>query len=105
MSDTDRNSGIEAISDDELEAVAGGASFQPEDKEQLIQATLDAKADGRAYRLANDNLSSAFCPCHFTYKWARINKVIKNGVTIVNLKGYTDVKCYQCGKTNTGCIY
>ena len=102
MSDIENKvSGIEAISDDELDAVAGGAT----DKEQFIQAMLDARADGRTCSLANDSLSSAFCPCHFSYKWARSNKVIKNGVTMVNLRGYTDIKCYKCGKTNTGSIY
>ena len=32
MSDTDRNNGIEAISDDELDAVAGGAGFKKCDR-------------------------------------------------------------------------
>ncbi len=101
MSDMEKKvDGIEAISDDELDAVAGG--FRDDN---LAQAMRAAQADGRKYSLANINLASAFCPCHIAYKWARHNKVIKDGVTIVNLRGYTDVKCYGCGKTNTGCIY
>ncbi len=96
-----KTNGLEAIADDELDAVAGG--FRDDN---LAQAMRAAQTDGRKYNLANDiALSNAFCPCHYTYKWARINKVIKNGVTIVNLRGYTDVKCYCCGKTDTGCIY
>ncbi len=105
MTETDKKiSGIEAISDDELEAVAGGA-VGTGDGTQILQARLDAQADGRKYGFADVNLSSAFCPCHIAYKWARSNKVIKNGVTMVNLRGYTDIKCYKCGKTNTGSIY
>ncbi len=102
MSDMENKSnGIEAISDDELDSVAGGAEYS----NQMRQAMLDAQADGRKYSVADINLSSAFCPCHIAYKWARSNKVIKHGATMVNLKGYTDVKCYCCGKTNTGSIH
>lgn len=97
MSDAEKDNGIEAISDDNMDTVAGG--FRDD---HLAQAMRAAQADGRKYRLQDDTLSSAFCPCNCLYKFARSNKVIKNSVTIVNLKGYTDVKCYSCGKTDTG---
>ncbi len=101
MADKEKNKGMERIGDDELDAVAGGMA----DEHSWRQVVFEARSDGRVHPLANDTLSNAFCPCHYGYKWARSNKVVKNGVVMVNLRGYTDVKCYQCGKTDTGCIY
>ncbi len=88
MSDMeDKANEIEAISDDELDAVAGGASkwlTAPE-------AKAAAQADGRvvAIRSEDESWLRLLCHCPYYFKWARGEKG----------NNYTDVKCYVCGKT------
>ncbi len=96
MSDMeDKVDGIEVISDDELEAVAGGAGkwlTAPE-------AKAAAQADGRvvAIKSKDESKLQLLCHCPYYFKWARDDKIY---LTKDNraVDGYTDVKCYGCGK-------
>ncbi len=86
---------IEAISDDELEAVAGGAGkwlTAPE-------AKAAAKADGRVIAIKSKDEGSLrfLCECPYYFKWARGDKIYHNDRPPID--GYTDIKCYGCGKT------
>ncbi|HBU11437.1 MAG TPA: hypothetical protein DEB31_01500 [Clostridiales bacterium] len=95
-------SGIEAISDDELEAVAGGAAASGITPEQ---AEAQAKADGRTIPFnKNDSApSNVVCPCPIEYKWARSDRLFL--ITFPQPQpGYSDMKCYKCGKMLNGII-
>ncbi len=91
---------IDPIEDKELDPVTGGVSA---DALLWKQAELTAKADGRVINLKDGPLASAFCPCHHRYKWAKSDRAITNEYRTT--RGYTDIKCYSCGKTNRGSIY
>ncbi len=76
--------GIEAISDDELDAVAGGLKM-----DEIPVFKQQAYADGRTVRL--DMLSSGAMCCGI---YCAKDKYEQDGKTY-----YRDVKCYKCGKT------
>ncbi len=97
--DNKRN-GMEPLSEKQLEAASGGASA---DELLWKQAEFAARADGRKIGLANDHLASGFCPCHHRYKWAKSDRAINNENRTT--RGYTDIKCYKCGKEDKGSIY
>ena len=87
MSDTEnKTNGLEAISDDELEAVAGGLKM-----DEIPLFKQQAAADGRTVRL--DMLSSGAICCGIYCLYAK-DKYEQDGKTY-----YRDVKCYKCGKT------
>ncbi len=92
--------GIAPMDDDMLNIVTGGVS--PDD---LLwkQAEMMARADGRKIGLANEKFSSDFCPCHYRFKWAKSDRAINSANRTT--KGYTDIKCYQCGKIDLGSIF
>ncbi len=92
--------GIKPLEDDQLESVAGGVSA---DDLLLKQAEMMARADGRKIGLADDHLASSFCSCRHLYKWARSDRAIDNELRPT--RGYTDIKCYKCGRTYKGSIY
>ncbi len=96
----DNKFGVEPLDDKRLESVAGGVSS---DDFLWKQAELSARATGRKIGLADDNLASAFCPCHHRYKWAKSDRAINNEHRTT--RGYTDIKCYKCGKEHKGSIY
>ncbi len=91
MLDADKKtleSGIEAVSDDELDAVAGGAAdsgLTPE------QAKAQATADGRPDMMPSP-IGNKLCSCDYRYKWCKAMK-IGNQLRIQ----YWDQKCYNCG--------
>ncbi len=97
--DNKRN-GMEPLSEEQLEAASGGVSAY---ELLLKRAELAARADGRRVGLANDHLSSGFCPCDYRYKWAKIDRAINSDNRTT--RGYSDIKCYKCGKENKGSIY
>ena len=85
MSDVENKvNGLEAINDDELEAVAGGFYSKDEFK-------IQAKADGRPIRATYQPKAC----CGIPYVFAREQQK-QNGTTY-----YHDVKCYKCGTRKT----
>ena len=91
MSDMEKkavNNGLDAISDDELGAVAGGASEYSDVKDK--QYRREAGSEGRSKFVRN-----ASCPmCDCTYsQYARTNKWSANPYGSF----YGDIKCYACG--------
>ena len=89
MADMEKKVGvIEAISDDELDAVAGGLKM-----DEIPVFKQQAAADGRTVRL--DMLASGAMCCGIYCVYSR-EKQTQNGTTY-----YHDVKCYKCGKTAT----
>ncbi len=95
-----KNKGAEPLNDEQLDKVSGGVSA---DDLLWKQAELMARADGRTVPLADGRLASTFCACHHRYKWAHSDRAITSD-NRVN-KGYTNIKCYKCGKTHGGSIY
>ncbi len=87
---------VEAISDDEMGAVAGGMAdggVTPE------QAKAQALADGRPDKLIQP-LGKGLCSCDDNYKWCkRVPVSIRLGKYVMPSYEYTDQKCYKCGAT------
>ncbi len=77
--------GLEAISDDELEAAAGGAGDDVNYREL-------AKAEGRHINV-HHRVVQCGCGADATKVFCRSTHVI-DGVT-----NYFDIKCYVCGQT------
>ncbi len=93
MSDMEKKNGIETLSDDELDAVAGGEMYDmdPNSPELMkLRAYNDAKRDGRRERISD---STGLCKCPLAYVFAKSVEKTFGGKT------YYDVKCYKCGKT------
>ncbi len=89
MSDLEKKAnGIEAISDDELDAVAGGCW-----EEVRVLLKRQATADGRQDKL-NARTAKTMC-CGSEHVYAKDS--FEQGGTIY----YRDVRCYSCGKTAT----
>ncbi len=87
MSDMEKNTtGVEALSDDELDAVAGGVS-----DEDAKNAKKQAQADGRTMML--QPFVAGLCLHNYQYKYAR--SFDRSGLFWI----YYDIKCYKCGKT------
>ena len=90
--------GVTPMSDDDMDAVAGGGSKNSE-------AEAKAKKDGRTYNLPGN--TGALCNCAHDYKFARyrttvrVNKISFNeGQEIwVDVYRYDDIKCYKCNGT------
>ncbi len=96
MAEIDKNAnGLEAIGDDELEAVAGGAGKWL----TATEAKAAAQADGRvvAIKSKDERLLRLLCVCPYYFKWARGDKIYPSKDSRA-VDGYTDVKCYGCGK-------
>ena len=90
--------GITPISDDDMDAVAGGAAAKKSSPEK-------AAADGRTVPLPSRN---NLCYCHYENKWARSKTHIRDKITdIVTYRVYlfSDIKCYKCNKTWTSAEY
>ena len=83
--------GLKAISDDELEAVAGGMS-----KAEKKRVQEKAAADGRTFKKPAFNL---LCVCNNDYKYARSKMPETGGPIGRDYNLYMDIKCYKCGKT------
>ncbi len=96
-----KQNGIEPINDNELEAVAGGAAknITPQ------QAEAQAKADGRLIPFKSKDSAAAYqiCGCDIEYKWARSDTVLSVRFSEPQ-KGYSDIKCYCCGRKSNGII-
>ena len=85
--------GVAPMSDDDMEAVAGGNAKKEESRKQ-------AAADGRtiAVPIGNWQGGKGCCACNNDHKWARSKQ--KDGFrdgSWWNL--YEDVKCYKCNNT------
>ena len=81
------------LSDDELDAVAGGISVDElMDMERPELKHGSHTQDGRNEQLPVGNL---FCICATRMKWASYRTVT------VGISTYHDVKCYSCGKTSS----
>ncbi len=92
MSDLEKKTnGVEAISDDELDAVAGGNRIFANKKEEQ-KAREEAAADGRKYMIRQMNW---ICICSHKYKFAREH--IEEGFGKKEI--FRDIKCYNCGAT------
>ncbi len=85
----EKENGIEAISDDELDAAAGGMRIFANDDEEKW-AREKAAADGRTLMLKP---GSWMCVCSHKYKFAKSRGLTEWG------NRYYDVKCYFCNKT------
>ena len=80
--------GVVSMSDDDMEAVAGGSQKSDSEKE--------AQADGRIYNLPGGN---NLCGCHSKNKWARSETFIGttwSGTDFAKTYRYDDIKCYKC---------
>ena len=85
--------GVTPMSDDDMEAVAGGTSKDDAEKK--------AKADGRTVGLPCIVPLLQYlqdCNCHYKKRWARSKelKTARNGLS--DIYTYYDVKCYQCNR-------
>ncbi len=88
---------LEAITDDELEAVAGGGKIFANAAEEK-RAKEQAYADGRTYmmpsgyKLFPDLDDRNYCMCSHKYKWAmyKVNEGPGKG------HYYRNIKCYNC---------
>ncbi len=94
--------GIEPMDDDMLDAVAGGMADGGGTPEQ---AEAKAKADGRLipFNKKDSTPANVVCSCPIEYKWARSDTVLSVRFPEPQ-KGYSDIKCYRCGKTHNGII-
>ena len=84
------------MSDDDMEAVAGGAAAKKSSPEK-------AKADGRTVPMPV--MMNRLCNCHHDNKWARSKVFVRANITSTSSGAmetdtyrYEDVKCYKCGK-------
>ena len=81
--------GVAPMSDDDMEAVAGGAAAKKSSPEK-------AAADGRTVPMPT---ASKTCICHHENKWAREEKFLgrtEHGSYRIFL--YSDIKCYKCNQ-------
>ncbi len=91
MSDMEKKNGIETLSDDELDAVAGGEMYDSDSLEyKLMRAKSKAKQEGRSEQIKD---STGLCECNIKFVFAKSVEKTFGGKT------YYDVKCYNCGKT------
>ncbi len=95
--------GLEAMGDDEMEAVAGGVTaggVTPSMAEAL------AKTDGRLipFKKEDAKLARLVCSCSYEYKWARSDAVDSIVKLMKPKSGYSDIKCYRCGATKNAVI-
>ncbi len=92
MSENNENTNvIEAISEDELETVAGGNRVFANAKEEK-KAKEQAAADGRTHMVRAGNW---MCVCSHKYKFAREKVEQKRAPQVT----FYDIKCYYCGAT------
>jgi len=88
-------SGILPLDDDDLDAVAGGASKE--------DSANQAANDGRTYNMPSAIMSqiNGYCACNHSHKWARTRtyKGQSSGTNASFIYDYSDIKCYNCGKT------
>ena len=86
--------GVIPMSDDDMDAVAGGGSKNSE-------AEAKAKKDGRTYNLPGN--TGTLCNCAHDYKFARSKTFVRPGQTIdlwvYSVYLYSDIKCYKCNRT------
>jgi len=85
--------GVTPMSDDDMEAVAGGTSKKDAEKQ--------AKADGRTvplpYRVPGSYSEQIGCNCYYEKRWAR-SRQFKSKSGGVDTYTYYDIKCYQCNR-------
>ncbi len=93
MPDIEKNAnGIEAVNDDELDAVAGGADAGM----NLSQAKAAAKQDGRKQMPPETSkAANKLCSCPVEWKFYRSVERVNMDMSRV----YKDVKCYKCDAT------
>ncbi len=92
MAEMDKKaSGIEAISDDELEAVAGGAGGG---ELTLAQAKEAAKAEGRKKQVPARASKPAGKMCGCPVEWKFYKSAVRTNIDQFTI--YQDVKCYKC---------
>lgn len=90
MSDMENKvDGIEAIGDDELDAVAGGNDFSDWIPSQDI--LMLAASEGRAIQVPI--VGGILCSCPPTFYFAESVNTKSDG-----RKVYLNVKCYKCGR-------
>ncbi len=87
----DNDNGIEAIGDDELEAVSGGIT--QDEFNTIKEVEQKARPKGFTVMLANGEVLDSVCSCRYYYKWA----YEKHPSTSPGRFNYYAVKCYQCG--------
>ena len=85
--------GVIPMSDDDMDAVAGGG------KGGNPEAEAKAKADGRTYNLPAGN---RLCSCPHANQWSRSRTYVCDQTTCgtrYSIYSYDDIKCYKCNKT------
>jgi len=79
--------GVVPMSDNDLEAVAGGANKD--------NSPNRAAEDGRLIPLP---VMTGLCRCHHKNKWARSKETLKGELGLTNYR-FIDIKCYKCYNT------
>ncbi len=89
MSDMeDKVDGVEAVNDDELDAVAGGLLGGWREP-NLEHEQGQARRDGRTIQVPED-FASKLCSCGSQWVFAR------SASCVLNFRAYNDVFCYRC---------